>query len=111
VGAAPVVVLSHAFWMNQFHGDSSIIGATFTMNDRVHTVVGVLPPLPLYPGDNDLWMPAGACPFRSAPMMMNGRNMRMVAAFGVLKPGVSVERARSELAAVGSRYAAAYPAA
>ena len=81
------------------------------MNDRVHTVVGVLPPLPLYPNDNDIWMPAGACPFRSAPMMMNGRNMRMVAAFGVLKPGASLEQARSELAAVGARYRAAYPAA
>ena len=46
VGAPPVVILSHAFWMDQFHGDSSIIGATFTMNDRVHTVIGVLPPLP-----------------------------------------------------------------
>ncbi|MGH6996101.1 MAG: ABC transporter permease, partial [Stellaceae bacterium] len=111
VGAPPVVLLSHAFWMNQFHGDSSIVGATFIMNDRVHTVVGVLPPLPGYPNENDIWMPAGACPFRSAPMMMNGRNMRMVSAFGVLKPGVSLAQARSELAAVGARYEAAYPAA
>lgn len=111
VGAAPVVVLSHAFWMDKFHGDSSIIGATFTMNDRVHTVVGVLPPLPLYPNDNDIWMPAGACPFRSAPMMMNGHNMRMVGAFAVLKPGATLSQARTELATVGARYAAAYPAA
>jgi predicted permease len=37
--------------------------------------------------------------------------MRMVAAFGVLKPGVSLEQARSELNAVGARYEAAYPAA
>ncbi len=36
VGAPPVVMLSHAFWMNQFHGDSSIVGATFTMNDKLH---------------------------------------------------------------------------
>ena len=49
VGAPPVVVLTHAFWMDQFHGDSSIVGATFTMNDKIHTVVGVLPPMPGYP--------------------------------------------------------------
>ena len=78
VGAPPVVVLSYQFWMDQFHGDSSIVGATFTMNDRMHHVVGVLPPLPGYPNENDMWMPAGACPFRSAPMMMNDRGMRMV---------------------------------
>ena len=69
--APPVVILSHAFWMDQFHGDSSIVGATFTMNDRVHTVIGVLPPLPAYPDENDIWMPVGACPFRSSPAMAN----------------------------------------
>jgi putative ABC transport system permease protein len=110
VGAPPVVVLSYKFWMDQFHGDSSVIGAAFTMNDRIHHVVGVLPPMPGYPNDNDVWMPAGACPFRSAPSMLNDRGMRMVAAFGVLKPGVSIERARTELAALNARYRAAYPA-
>jgi putative ABC transport system permease protein len=111
VGAAPVVLLSHAFWMNQFNGDSSIVGATFTMNDKVHTVIGVLPPLPGYPNNNDIWMPAGACPFRSAPMMMNGRDMRMVGAFAVIKPGVSIDQVRTELATVGARYRQAFPAA
>ncbi|HEY5062697.1 MAG TPA: ABC transporter permease, partial [Gemmatimonadaceae bacterium] len=67
VGAPPVVVLSYRFWMDQFHGDPAIVGASFTMNDKVHHVVGVLPPLPGYPNENDMWMPAGACPFRSAP--------------------------------------------
>ena len=110
VGAPPVVVLSYRFWMDQFHGDSSIIGASFTMNDRVHHVVGVLPPLPGYPNENEMWMPAGACPFRSAPMMLNDRGMRMVNAYAVLKPGVSLEQARTELAAVNARYRAAYPA-
>jgi predicted permease len=111
IGAPPVVVLSYKFWMSQFGGDRSIVGATFTMNDKMHTVVGVLPPLPGYPNENDMWMPAGACPFRSAPAMMNARDMRMVEAFGVLRPGVSLERARTELGAVTSRFHAAYPAA
>ncbi len=110
IGAAPVVLLSHAFWMSQFNGDSSIVGATFTMNDKLHTVIGVLPPLPGYPTTNDIWMPAGACPFRSAPMMMNDRSMRMVSAYGVLKPGVSMEAVRTELATVGARFHSAYPA-
>ena len=110
VGAPPVVVLSYRFWMDQFHGDSSIVGASFTMNDKIHHVVGVLPPMPGYPNENDMWMPAGACPFRSAPMMMNDRGMRMVDAFAVLKPGVSLQAAQAELAAANARYRAAYPA-
>jgi putative ABC transport system permease protein len=111
VGAPPVVVLSYRFWMDQFHGDSSIVGATFTMNDKIHHVVGVLPPLPGYPNENEMWMPAGACPFRSAPVMLTNRNMRMVEAFGVLRPGVSLAQAKTELAAINARYRATYPAA
>jgi putative ABC transport system permease protein len=111
VGAQPVVVLSHNFWMNQFHGDSSIVGATFTMNDRVHTVIGVLPPLPGYPDDNDIWMPVGACPFRSSPEMANMRDHRMVRGFGLLRPGVSPAQAAGELTTIGARFHAAYPAA
>lgn len=111
VGAPPVVVLTYKFWMDQFHGDTSIIGAHFTMNDKIHTVVGVLPPMPSYPGNNEMFMPAGACPFRSAPSMMNTYDMRMVEAFGVLRPGVSLDRARSEFTTLGARLRAVHPEA
>jgi predicted permease len=111
IGAPPVVVLTHKFWMDQFHGDPSIIGAKFTMNDRVHTVVGVLPPMPSYPNNDEMFMPAGACPFRSAPEMMNDYGMRMVGAFGVLRPGIPLERAQTELTALSGRFHAAHQAA
>lgn len=114
VGAPPVVVLTHKFWMTQFHGDASIVGAKFTMNDKVHTVVGVLPPMPSYPNNDEMYMPAGACPFRSAPVMLNDYSMRMVNAFAVLRPGVSLEQSQAELGTLGSRLHAshqeAYPA-
>jgi hypothetical protein len=55
-----VVLLSYRYWQKNFGGDRKIVGSTFTMNDKIHTVVGVLPPLPAYPDDNDIWMPAGA---------------------------------------------------
>ena len=57
VGAPPVVLLSYDYWKNVLGGDESVIGKQFTMNDRIHTVVGVLPPLPTYPGKNDIWLP------------------------------------------------------
>lgn len=111
VGAPPVVLLSYRFWMDKFGGDSAVVGSAFTMNDRIHTVVGVLPPLPAYPDDNDLWMPAGACPFRSAPQMLSSRSMRMVGAWAVMKPGVPLERARADLASVERGLHAEYPEA
>ena len=48
-GAEAVLVLSHDYWMRSFGGDPKVVGRVFTMNDRPHTVVGVLPPIPGLP--------------------------------------------------------------
>jgi predicted permease len=112
VGAPPVVLLSYRYWMQKLGGDPKVVGSTFTMNDKIHTVVGVLPPLPSYPDDNDIWMPAGACPFRDN--LMNVRRGRMLQQFALLAPGVTPEAAASDVATVSARlhseYAADYPA-
>ncbi|MGH7637207.1 MAG: ABC transporter permease, partial [Gemmatimonadaceae bacterium] len=109
VGAPGVLVLGHRYWMQHFAGDPGVIGAQLTMNDRVHTVVGVLPPLPAYPGNNDVWMPAGSCPFRSNPQVMNSRNGRMLQVYAAIKPGQTMEQARTGLTSVAKRLHAVYP--
>ncbi|MGE5246260.1 MAG: ADOP family duplicated permease [Betaproteobacteria bacterium] len=108
--APPVLVLSYDYWQRALGGDPHVVGRTFEMNDKVHTVVGVLPPVPQYPQENDVYMPVSACPFRSSPQMAEDRSMRMVSAIGRLRPGVSVERASADLAVIARRLAAAYPA-
>ena len=107
--APPVLVLSYAYWMKQFGGDRNILGRTFEMNDRVHTVVGVLPPLPEYPDANDVFMPTTSCPFRSAPTMIANREGRMLTGYARLKPGVTLAQANVDLAAVSQRFALEYP--
>ena len=42
-GAAPVVVLSDAWWRRQFNADPAIVGKAFDMNGHQTTVIGVLP--------------------------------------------------------------------
>jgi putative ABC transport system permease protein len=110
-GAAPVLVLSYGFWKDQLGGDSTIVGRTFEMNDRIHTVVGVLPPVPQYPAENDIYVPASACPFRAAEQTIQTRGMRMLQLFGRLRPGVSLEQAQTELETVAARLHASYPQA
>lgn len=109
MGAAPVLVLSYDFWVNQLGADSSIVGKSFTMNDRQHLVIGVLPPLPAYPNANDVWMPISSCPFRSSPQVRNSRTARMVSLFGRLGPGHTVQEAQRELATVEARGHVAHP--
>jgi predicted permease len=107
--AAPVLLLSHAFWMKELGGDPHVIGRSFEMNDRVHTVIGVLPPLPDYPDNNDLFMPISSCPYRMDPMMIRDRDMRMITSYARLKPGVTPRQAQTELNAINARMAAAWP--
>jgi len=108
-GAEAVLVLSHAYWMRSFGGDPAVVGRVFEMNDRPHTVVGVLPPIPGYPEDNDVYMPVSACPFRSAPDMETDRGMGMMRAFARLKKGATVASAKADLAAVTGRFEHDHP--
>ena len=108
-GAAPVLVLGYRFWLNELGADSSIVGKTFTMNDREHVVVGVLPPLPNYPDQNDVFMPISSCPFRSQPHMKTTRGMRMVSIVARAKPGVALAAVGRDMEAVESRSHSVYP--
>lgn len=108
-GADAVLMLSHRYWQSRFGGDPSVIGQVFEMNDRPHTVIGVLPPIPEYPQANDVYMPVSACPFRSAQATIDNRNARGSQAFGRVKAGVPREQVESDVALVASRLQQAYP--
>ena len=67
------------------------------MNDRPHRVVGVLPNVPHYPQENDVYMPVLACPFRANGERQIARNRRAFGAlsvFGRVKEGIALEQAK-----------------
>jgi putative ABC transport system permease protein len=107
-GAPAVLVLSHSYWQKKFGGDRAIVGQVFEMNDRPHTVIGVLPNVPHYPQENDVYMPSSACPFRAAGeqrMHQNPRSFAVLNVFGKLKPGISRERAAADVDVICRRLA------
>src|SRR3954454_19287386 len=112
-GAEAILVLSYEFWRKIEGGDPKIVGRVYRMNNRPHTVIGVLPPIPQYPNENDVYMPTSACPTRSSPRVIASRTFRMMSVFGRLKPGTPVEMCRRDLAGVAQHVkqdnAAAYP--
>ncbi len=61
-----VLILSYKYWKVRHGGDPNIIGKVFQMNNRPHTVIGVLPPIPQYPVESDVYMPTSECPTRSS---------------------------------------------
>ena len=114
-GAAPVLVLSYRYWRERLGGDTTIIGKTVEMTDRLHTVVGILPPLPAFPNENDVFMPVSSCPFRMSDGWITGRNVRALTLFAVARRGVELNAVRSDLKAIASQmhadHAESYPAA
>jgi predicted permease len=111
-GAEAVLVLGHSYWRNKFGADGNIVGQVFEMNDRPHTVVGVLPAVPHYPNEVDIYMPTSACPFRAVAennIESNRRAFSALQVFGLLKPGAAPETAATEVTTVAQRWAQDFP--
>ena len=108
-GVDAVLVLSNKFWRESQGADPNIIGKVFQMNNRPHTVVGVLPDIPQFPAESDVYMPTTQCPFRSSQAMIQNRDMRMVTAFGKLKPNVKLAQAQADLDNIAANLQRAYP--
>ena len=108
-GADAVLVLSYQYWWRSYGGDPSIIGRTFQMNNRPHTVVGVLPSIPQYPNEQDVYMPTSQCPSRASEQFKANRNSRMMSVFARMKPGVPVAQAQADLSTLASNLQEQYP--
>jgi predicted permease len=92
-GASRVVVLSHHLWQERLHGDPDAIGRQIEVNDVPRTIVGIMPPRFAYPANHvELWLPLALDPAHTRPATLN------LIGIGRLKPGVSSEGARADLA-------------
>jgi putative ABC transport system permease protein len=109
MGATPVIVLSYKYWQQHQSGDPAIVGKVFQMNSKPHTVIGVLPPIPQYPTESDLYMTSVQCPTRSSEAFKANRRRRMMIAFARLKPGVKLDQAQADLSVVASQIERANP--
>jgi predicted permease len=104
--AAPVAVLSHDFWQRRYGGDPRVIGQTITIDGQSIPIVGVLEAgVQLPDRDIDVWRPIGLNP--AAP----ATNWHTFDAIARLRPGVTIDQARSELAAISNRVVELFPSA
>jgi predicted permease len=99
---------SHGDRRPNLGADTTDGGPVVEMNDKPHTIVGVLPPIPQYPRENDVYMPTSACPFRAQAAQNAGGNRRAfgaLSAFARLEDVVALEAAGSEVGAVAASFA------
>src|SRR5687768_17587473 len=109
--AAPVMMLTHAYWLKRFGGDSSIVGKAVRVGGKPVTVVGVLQPAPYFPARIDALMNMVNSEHHLSAMMVTGRTHRMTEMIARLAPGMTVEQARAEVAVITSKVHADHPAA
>jgi putative ABC transport system permease protein len=99
-----VAVISDGLWQREFGGRPDAIGHTLLLNGIKTTVVGVMPALFHFPGDDvELWAPLRDA-IQGAP-----RNARFLTAIGRLKRGTTLAQGRENINAIAAGLARQFP--
>src|SRR6185312_6370858 len=111
-GHAPVAVISNSLWQRRYNNNPEIVGQAITLDGQSFTVIGVVPAGFQYPDKTEIWLP----PLRLAPTLNEQMDPTQVRGFGflstvgLLKPGVSLPQAGSEMDTITARLRQQYPA-
>jgi putative ABC transport system permease protein len=104
-GGPAAVVISDRYWRRRFAADQGAIGKTVRIAHTSFTIVGVMPATFRFPDRAvDLWFPVAL-----SDTLARVRQATWYAGIGRLKPDVTAEQARANLAAVQAQLAQRYP--
>src|SRR6185437_8248587 len=106
-GAPGVAMISYGLWQRRFGGLKSVVGQPLTLDNKPYTVVGILPA-----GFQVLQQsPDVVLPFEPwAKTLPDDRSWHPgILPIARLKPGVTLEQARSEMETIGKRLEQQYP--
>jgi putative ABC transport system permease protein len=98
-GRSHVLLLSAAVWRQNFGASPRIIGKSVNLDGTPYTVVGVMPAGLVYPPE-EAWVPEVLDASNSLP---SSPDFPLLTVIGRLKPGASIEQARSELRVITDR--------
>ena len=103
--ATGVVILSHAFWTRTFQQDTSAIGRTVLLDGQPYVVTGVIGREFTFPQNKvDVVVPL--------PILgryLERREVHMLSVIGRLRPGVTIEGARREMAMIAAQLRQEHP--
>ena len=100
---ARVAVISYGLWQRRFNGSADAIGRKVILNDSPFEVIGVMPrEFYFLPGrDVDVWLPAAFPAWMRTNLAWHDAHI-----VARLKPGVTLEQARSSMRALSMRVTA-----
>jgi putative ABC transport system permease protein len=99
-------MLSRSLWERKFGADPMILGKNIRLRDQLYKVVGVMPAdFSLFEPGVDVYVPLGLN--ANDPRMGPSRMLTVMAR---LKPGVTLDQAKSEMEGIGAQLETANPA-
>jgi putative ABC transport system permease protein len=102
--APPIIVISEALSRRLFDG-AAALGQTITLNERVYTVVGIMPRDFRFPdGDTEYWIPA-----QFDAQMRTSRTQYSLLGLGRLRADRTIEEARADMAAISADLRRMFP--
>ena len=102
-GAPPIAVLSRKLWQRRFGSDPGILNRQVLIDGESTTVVGIMPAGYDQPSRSEIWLPLV---WNYAPETRGGHFLQVL---GRMKPGVTLEQARAEMATLAARLERQYP--
>jgi predicted permease len=110
VSAGPVALISAGLWQRKFSSAPDILGKSVTLDAKDYTIVGVIPSSfhLVIPGfrDTQLYVPIGQ--WNNPLLFQRGAGLG-IHGIGRLKPGVTIDQARADMAGVTRNLAEAFP--
>jgi putative ABC transport system permease protein len=103
-GAERVVLIGYGLWQRRF-GGTPIIGRTIELDREPYTVIGVMERYFGFPEFAQLWVPLRISPAAAA----GTRGSHSYSVIGLLKLGISEEKARANLATIARQLERTYP--
>ena len=102
-GSPRALILGDDVWRDRFGSDPAVIGQAVRVNGEAATIIGVMPPGFRFPEAQEVWT---NLPLDPAGSREGGST---VGAYGKLREGVTVERARAELSEIAHRIEEVHP--
>jgi len=104
---ARVAIISEGLWRRRFGGDPSVFGSSIRLDGERHTIIGVIPAAFGFPtSTTQVWLPVAP---NVSPNYTQQRGNHRFQVLARLKPGVSVEQARTELDGIARRIREQHP--
>lgn len=98
-------VIAESVWRSRFGSDSTLVGRNIMLDNESYQLIGVAPDVSAYPAQTVVWFP-----FTMNPAdLPTARGVVYLNSVARLKPGVTVEAARTDIKTLAERLARDYP--